>query len=457
MPGFDGGTERRERRGRRAWSWRGSALRLFPATVLAVLLAAPPTAAQELPTAAPEDVGMSSQHLDRITRSFQDYVAEDRLPGAVTLVLRDGRVVYHEAVGARDVEAGDAMAPDDIFRIASQTKAIVSVGIMTLHEDGELLLSDPLSRYLPEFETVSVAEPRDGGGYEVVEAEGPITIRHLLTHTSGVGYGRGPGSDRWEAAGITGWYLADRQEPIRATVERMAELPLPAQPGEEWVYGYSVDILGAVIEEVSGRPLDEFLRARIFEPLKMNDTHFYLPRGKRDRLTTVYNLRPGQKLSRAPEGAGMETQGQYVEGPRTSFSGGAGLLSTATDYARFLQMMLNGGELEGARVLSPKSVDLMTTDHVGELFGTPGMGFGLGFEIREDLGAAGELGSVGEFGWGGAYHSTYWADPVEELVVVYFTQVRPAAGLDDHEKLRALVYGAITESRAVEAMHSRMH
>lgn len=424
------------------------------AAVAALALAAP-LLAQEIPRARPEQVGMSSEGLDALTEAFREYVDDERLPGTSTIVLRDGRVVYHEAVGERDRESGAAMETDAIFRIASQTKAIVSVGIMMLQEEGELLISDPLSRYIPEFADVTVAEPDPGGGYQEVPAERPISLRHLLTHTSGVGYGAStlgagspPGAEEWREAGIMGWYFAHRDEPIQETVRRMAELPLPSQPGEAWVYGYSTDILGAVIEVVSGMPLDEFLRTRIFEPLKMEDTHFYLPRDKRDRLATVYNLPPGEPLSRAPEGPGMETQGQYVEGPRESFSGGAGLLSTTRDYARFLQMLLNGGELEGARILSPKSVELMTSDHVGDLYGGEAMGFGLGFRIRLDLGRAGEPGSVGDYGWGGAYHSTYWVDPVENLVVVYLTQVRPAAGLDDQSKLRALVYGAITESYA---------
>ena len=425
------------------------AIRARGAVLLASLLVvASPLLAQELPTTRPERVGMSSERLAHLTAELQEYVNQDRLPGVAAIVLRDGRVVYHEAVGRRDRESSDPMTTDAIFRIASQTKAIVSVGIMILQEEGELLISDPLSKYIPEFADVTVAEPREGGGHDIVEAERPITLRHLLTHTAGIGYGSGPGGEAWSEAGITGWYFGHRDEPIQETVKRMAELPLPSQPGEAWVYGYSTDILGAVIEIASGMPLDRFLRTRIFEPLKMVDTHFYLPREKRDRLATVYNLPQGGTLSRAPEGPGMQTQGQYVEGPRRSFSGGAGLMSTTRDYGRFLQMLVNGGELEGARVLSPKTVALMTSDHVGDLYGGEGMGFGLGFRIRLDLGASGLPGSVGDFGWGGAYHSTYWADPVENLVVVYLTQVIPASGLDDQDKLRALVYSAITESYA---------
>ena len=431
---------------------RLSALPLF----LALLVSAPLTA-QELPHATPEAVGMSSERLDRLTTALEEYVDQARLAGVAAIVLRDGNVVYDEAVGYRDREADAQMETDAIFRIASQTKAIVSTAILMLQEEGKLLISDPVSKYLPAFRSTTVAEPRDGGGgYDIVAAERPITLRHLLTHTAGIGYGSGPGGDRWEAAGITGWYFGHRDEPVQETVSRMPSLPFQAQPGEAFVYGYNTDILGAVIEVVSGQTLDAFLRERILEPLDMRDTHFYLPPAKRGRLATVYGF--SGNLTRAPDGPGMQTQGQYVDGPRRSFSGGAGLLSTTRDYARFLQMMLNGGELNGVRILSPTTVDLMTQNHIPHIDRGPGTGFGLGFSIRTDVGAAGQPGSVGEFGWGGAYHSTYWADPVENLVVVYLTQVIPAQGLDDQAKLRALVYGSITESRAgADGMHAAMH
>jgi CubicO group peptidase (beta-lactamase class C family) len=386
---------------------------------------------------------MSAQRLDRLTETLDRYVDQGMLPGGVALVARHGRVAYLHAFGMRDREANAPMPEQAIFRIASQSKAVISVGIMMLQEEGLLLISDPLSKYLPAFAHTTVAVAREGGGYDVVDATRQVTLRDLLTHTSGVGYGGGVGSDRWEAAGIQGWYFGHRSEPIRATVDRMAALPFEAQPGERYVYGYSTDILGAVIEEVSGVSLDVFIRERILDPLGMIDTHFYLPREEAGRLATVYSLSSGT-LTRAPDGPGMEAQGQYVDGPRTSFSGGAGLLSTASDYARFLQMLLNGGELDGYRILSPKSVELMTVNHVGDLYGV-GRGFGLGFSIALDLGERGEIGSVGDFGWGGAYHSSYWVDPAEDLVVVYFTQVIPATGLDDHGKLRALVYQAIVD------------
>lgn len=398
--------------------------------------------AQELPRIAPAEAGFVSGRLERIGTLLDDYVADGRLPGAVVTVLRDGAVVYEHATGFADLEARTPLATDAIFRIASQTKAIVSVAVMMLQEDGALLISDPVGRYLPAFAETTVAEPLPDGGYDVVAAGRPITVRDLLTHTAGIGYGSGAGGERWAEAGITGWYFAHREEPVRATVDRMGSLPFQAQPGESFVYGYNTDILGALVEAVSGQTLEAFLHSRIFEPLEMRDTHFYLPPEKRDRLATVYNRRIPGELVRARDGEGMDAQGQYVDGPRRSFSGGAGLLSTARDYARFLQMMLDGGTLDDARILSPASVALMTSNHVGDLF-APGMGFGLGFSVRLDLGEAGEPGSLGDYGWGGAYHTTYWVDPVERLVVVYFTQVIPAAGLDDHRKLRVLVYGAL--------------
>ena len=414
-------------------------------SILIAIAAAGPLLAQELPRAAAQEEGMSSARLERLTEVLDEYVDAGQLPGSVAMILRRGKVVYAEAVGHRDLESGDPMEDDAIFRIASQTKALVSVGTMILQEEGRLLISDPVSDYIPAFGRTTVAVPRGNSGYDVVEAERAITLRDLLTHTAGIAYGSGPGGDLWAEAGITGWYFGHREEPIRATVDRMPSLPFQAQPGEAFVYGYNTDILGAVIAEVSGQSLDEFLRERILEPLEMRDTHFYLPPGKRDRLATVYNLRAGESLTRAPDGAGMQAQGQYVEGPRVSYSGGAGLVSTARDYSRFLQMLLNGGELNGTRILSRTTVSLMTSNHAGELYSAPGMGFGLGFAVRLDVGAAGQPGSEGDFRWAGAYHSTYWVDPAEELVVVYLTQVIPAQGLDDHDRLRALVYAAIVD------------
>lgn len=409
---------------------------------LFLLALASSLSAQALPRANPQEVGLSPERLARLTATFEGYVERKALPGAVIMIARDGKLAYAETFGVRDVEAGDSMREDAIFRIASQTKALVSVAIMMLQDEGKLLIGDPLWKYIPEYRNPTVAVRREGG-YDVVPAKRAITLRDLLTHSSGIGYGWGVAADRWKAAGIQGWYFADRSDPIAVTVTEMASLPADAQPGEAFVYGYSTDILGVVVERASGLSLDEFLRRRILEPLRMDDTHFYLPPAKRDRLATVYARTDSLGINRVPDGGKWAGQGDYVEGPRTSFSGGAGLLSTAGDYLRFLQMLANGGELDGERILSRKSVELMTVDHLGDVYTVPGEGMGLGFWVTEDLGANGKPGTEDAFGWGGAYHSTYWVDPVERLVVVYFTQLTPAQFVDDHGKLRALVYQAI--------------
>ena len=402
--------------------------------------------AQQLEKATPEQVGMDSARLNNLTQVLQSYVDNHQMSGAVALVARKNKIVYFNAVGESDIDKKRAMSTDAIFRIASQSKAIVSVGIMILQERGQLLISDPVGKYIPEFQNTNVAVPQEGGGYILEKANRPITIRDLLTHTAGIGYGQGIAADLWKEAEIQGWYFAHRNEPVLATVKRMGSLPFDAQPGEKFVYGYNTDILGAVIEVVSGVSLAQFLQENIFNLLGMSDTHFYLPKNKVDRLATVYSS-VNEGIEKAPTTGTMVSQGAYVEGPRMSFSGGAGLLSTAMDYARFLQMMLNNGVYNGQRILSRKSVELMTTDHLekAKYEWTNGTGFGLGFSIAKDLGIRGVLGTVGEFGWGGAYHSTYWVDPKEELVVVYFTQLIPATNIDDHSKLRTQIYQAIED------------
>lgn len=416
-------------------------------TGLGALLAATPTPGLAAsPSPRIEQAGISSARLERLSTVLDKYVRDERLPGSVTLVMRRGEVVYHEAHGWRDREKGSVMPRDAIFRIASQSKALVSVGILMLQEEGQLLLSDPLEKYLPSFAKPRVAVPRDGGGYDLVPAKRSITLHDLLTHTAGIAYGTGISSDLWKAAGIQGWYFADRNEPVAAVVERMAALPLESQPGERWVYGYATDILGVVIEKISGQTLDAFLREKIFEPLAMRDTHFYLPSAKQNRLAVVYGAdSAGKGLYRLPDGDGINTQGAYTRNDGVAHSGGAGLLSTASDYARFLRMLAAGGSLDGKRLLSRKSVELMISNGLGDVAYRDGEGFGLGFSMTTDVGRRGVPSSLGEFGWGGAYHSTYWVDPHEDLIVVYLTQLMPAGKIDDHAKLRALVYQAIVD------------
>ncbi len=406
--------------------------------------AAVAVSAQSLRTASPDSVGLSAERLERLSDALQAYVDDGRVAGSVTLVARRGRVAYFEAFGNRDRESSATMQTDAIFRIASQSKAVVSVAAMTFVEEGKLLLADPVGKYLPEFMATKVAVAREGGGYDVVPAVRPVTVRDLLTHTSGFGYGTGVGADLWTAAGQTGYYFADKDETIRESVRRIAGLPAHAQPGTQWIYGYNTDILGAVVEVVAGKPLDQVLRERVLEPVGMRDTEFYLSRGKENRLTAVYSQNAG-KLERAPTPGDSVGQGHYVDGPRKNFSGGAGLLSTATDYSRFLQMLLNGGELDGRRVLSRKTVELMTASHLGTVAYNAGQGFGLGFYVVEDVGARGWHGSEGECGWGGAYHTRYGVDPREQLVVVHLTQLVPAGDVDDQAKVRALVYQAIVD------------
>jgi CubicO group peptidase (beta-lactamase class C family) len=418
---------------------------------LTLLLALAPLLRAEVPPAVrPESVGLSTERLERLRAGMQRYVDEGRVAGLVTLVSRSGRVVQLEAYGKADLEASRAMTKDTIFRIASQTKALTSVAAMMLVEEGRLGLSDPVSRYLPAFEKTTVAVPPPAGAVagtpvSAVPAKRPITIRDLLTHTAGIGYGFGTAAEQWKAAGIQHWYFADRTEPVAAVVERMAALPMDAQPGERYVYGYNTDILGVVVEKVSGTTLAEFFARRISAPLGMVDTQFYLDPAKKARLATVYAAKDG-RIERAPDG--MPGQGHYVEGPRIAFSGGAGLLSTARDYGRLLQALLNGGELDGVRLLSPKTVELMTTNHVGTLFAErapadAGMGFGLGFDVMQDVGKSGRYGSEGAFGWGGAYHTSYWVDPREKLVALLMTQLLPAAGSDLNGRFRTLVYQSI--------------
>ena len=401
--------------------------------------------AQSLRQVRPESVGMSSERLRRLSQQMDAYVSNNQLAGSVTMILRKGKIAYTHVNGYRDIESNDVMEEDGMFRIASQTKAIISVGIMVLQERGQLLISDPVGKYIPEYNETTVAEKTEDG-YKVVPAKRKITLRDLLTHTAGIGYGWGPADDEWKKADMQGWYFAHRDEPILETVKRIAALPMDAHPGEQYVYGYNTDILGAVIEVASGQPLNEFLQKTILDPLQMDDTHFYVPEQKIDRLATVYSSVEGG-ITLSPNPGHMVGQGHYVNGPRKSFSGGAGLISTAEDYATFLQMMLNGGIWKKKRILSRKSIELMTVNHLNTIDfpWTGGTGFGLGYYVLEDLGVRGSLGSKGEYGWGGAYHSTYWVDPEEELVVVYFTQLIPATNIDDHAKLRTLVYQAIID------------
>ena len=363
--------------------------RLLCAVTLVVALLVPAPRAQMSSAAATID----GERLSRLDRVLQEYVDEKRIAGAVAMVLVDGKTVYEKAVGWQDREAGTRMTPDAIFRIASQTKAITSVAVLMLVEEGRIGLTDAVARFIPAYAKTTVAVRKPEGGVDIVPAKRAITITDLMTHTAGISYGTNASvSAAYEAKGLGpaagyGWYTADKSEPVCQTMERLASLPFVAQPGEEWVYGYNTDILGCIVERASGLPLDQFFQSRIFGPLGMTDTHFFLPAEKKPRLVTVYASGTDGLAMRAPEG--QRGQGHYADGPGRNFSGGAGLLSTARDYTRFLEMVRNGGVLGGVRLLSPRAVALMTHNQSGLLHGGTSLGFSLAFETTERIGGNG--------------------------------------------------------------------
>jgi CubicO group peptidase (beta-lactamase class C family) len=422
--------------------------RFRTSVLLVVILSASLSAGQRAtpkPTANAGSV-VSSERFKRLDTVLQEHIDQNRIAGIVALVLKDGKPIYERALGWSDKEANHPMKADTIFRIASQTKALTSVAILSLMEEGRLTPSMPVSRFIPAYAKTTVAIKGDLG-VDTLPARRAITIADLLTHTAGISYGNDSlVAAQYEAKGLGpaagfGWYTADKDEETCDSMERLATLPFVAQPGESYVYGYNTDILGCVVERASGMRLDTFIADRITTPLGMKDTQFFLPAGQRDRLATVYASEPDGTIIRAPEGA--RGQGHYVDGPRKNFAGGAGLLATARDYARFLEMIRNGGALGGVRILSPRSVALMTTNQSGTLHSTTGLGFGFGFETVERYGALG-LSSVGAYRWGGAYGSNYLVDPDAGLVVVYMIQQMPNR-TDLGQLIPLLVYQALND------------
>jgi CubicO group peptidase (beta-lactamase class C family) len=394
-----------------------------------------------------EDVGMSSERLGRIRVAMQRYVDRKEVPGVVTLVARRGHVVHFDAVGFRDAETQAPMRTDTIFRIASMTKPIASVALMMLYEEGYFLLSDPVSKFLPEFADMKVALPpppgdQTGSPYNLVPAARPITIQHLLSHTAGLA-NTYRGLTQPEYA--KNYTRQNPNETVADVTKRLAKLPLNFHPGDQWEYGPATDVVGRLVEVISGMTLDEFFRKRIFEPLGMRDTHFYLPQSKLDRFVANYEPGPDKKIKlvEAPN-----AQSRYVKEPHVYFSGAGGLVSTAADYVRFHQMMLNGGELGGVRLLGRKTVELMTANHIGDLpvwLTGPGYGFGLGYSVVKDIGASRQPGSVGNYGWGGAFCTYFWVDPTEELIGIVMTQVRPYNHLNIRQEFQVLANQAIVD------------
>ncbi|HKB92403.1 MAG TPA: serine hydrolase domain-containing protein [Opitutaceae bacterium] len=388
----------------------------------------------------PEELGFSSERLKRLDAVIQDNVDRAQIAGGIVLVARDGKPVRLRAFGMRDIEAHQPMTTDTIFRIASMSKAVTTVAVMMLYEEGKLMLHDPVYKFIPGFRNSVVAVPPPPGSpagtpFTTVPAKRPVEIRDLLTHTAGLTYGEGPAIELYNKANLRGWYFADHTETIGDAINRLATLPLQGQPGETWQYGFSTDVLGYLVEVISRQPLDRFFEERIFRPLKMVDTCFFLPPEKEARLAKVYGLVDG-KLT-------VGDQGLYVRGPRKCFSGGAGLLSTIGDYDRLLEMLLNEGELDGVRLLSPKTVQLMHANHVGDKYTQNTHAFGLGFWVNDDIGNTGELGSVGAYGWGSAYFPQYLIDPKERIVSIFMTQLRPSGTADLNQKFKVMMYQAL--------------
>lgn len=422
---------------------------VFVCTLAVLVALAPVASAQGLPKAAPRAVGLAPERLDRITAVMQKHVDEGLLAGAVAMVARQGKVAYLHSAGMQDREKRVPMRPGTIFRIASMSKAITSVAVMMLYEEGKLQLKDPVAKFIPEFADVKVlAASGDTSAQDgLVAAKRPITIRHLLTHTSGLTY-------HWDSrvgaqyaeAGITHGLIQD-EDLLAEDMRKLARIPLVHQPGEAFTYGLSTDVLGRVVEVSSGLPFDEFLRQRIFGPLKMNDTGFRLPDGKVARLAAVYAPNANGGLTRLPDGVigegPMKATVTYpYEGKHRYCSGGGGLCSTVPDYARFLQMMLNGGQLDGVRLLSRKTVEMMTVDQLGDW--SRDFGFGLGFGVTRNL-REGESTSVGAYRWGGYWYTTFFIDPAEKMIGVCMAQISPSGKATLNDQFEALAHQAIID------------
>lgn len=401
---------------------------------------------QKLPATLPKEVGLSAERLNRIDKVLNDYVAKGKIPGVVALIARHGKVAYFKSFGNMDMETNKAMPQNAMFRIASMSKAITSVAVMILYEEGNFLLTDPVSKYIPEFKNPKVVMKSPTSDSSIlVPAKSEITIRELLNHTSGITYGDGRQAPYYKKAGMTVG-LTPTAGTIKEKITALAKLPLISQPGEEFHYGMSVDVLGYLVEVISHQTLDEFLRQHIFEPLKMQDTYFTLPETKVSRLATLYKMGKDDKLVKAT--------GYFpYPAPQTYFSGGAGLVSTAPDYWRFAQMLLNKGELEGIRILSRKTIELMTTNSIKDLYifnpfkhnGIMGDKFGYGFGIRTERGEYDELESLGTFGWDGAFYTRFWVDPKEDLIGIFLTQVDAYWDENLIGKFRVLVYQSISD------------
>ena len=408
-----------------------------------LLLITAPLQAAPWRTAKAESAGMSSERLGRIAPAMRSYIDAGLVPGTVTAIVRQGKLVHLETHGFRDVANKTPMERDTIFRIASMTKPITSVALMMLWEEGKFQLRDPVAKFLPEFANVKVSSTADASGATgvLLDPQRPMQIRDLLTHTAGLANSyRGTGIKHYQSV------MARRDDDTLETfIKRLATLPLNFQPGEAWEYSIATDVVGRLVEVMSGQPLDIFMQARILDPLDMVDSKFYLDATRAPRLAAQYKPGADQKIVlQDPAGAAS----RFVQGPQLLFRGAGGMVSTVDDYLRFQLMVLNGGALDGTRLLAPSTVSLMLENHTGDLplwLPGPGMGFGLGYGVVVDRGAAATPLSAGAGYWGGAYCTLSWVDPEQDLVGVIMTQVRPYTHLNIRQDFQTLVYQSLID------------
>lgn len=404
-----------------------------------------------LSAATPEAAGMDAKRLSRLDGIIQSYIDKGAFPGVAAIVVRNGKIVYYKAFGKADLESNKPLSKDAIYRIASMTKAITSLAVMMLHEEGKIMLDEPISKYIPEFAKPVVLDqfnPKDSS-YTTLPAKREISVRHLLSHTSGINYNVIANDERMRAiytkAGVLDAFTIENIK-IGDKIKILAKLPLTHQPGEKWTYGLSIDVLGYLVEVVSGMTLSQYFEKHIFEPLGMKDTYFYLPDSKKDRLVPLYTETKEKTLIKSTlDNLGVDPNFP-ITGAKTYYSGGGGLSSTAYDYAIFLQMLLNGGIYNGKRLLSRRGVELFTnTNQSGTLFPDPRSYFSLGFSVINEVGRSNDIySSVGTFSWGGAFSTHYFADPKEKICAVLMKQMWPTSyGGELDRKFDLMIYQAL--------------
>lgn len=400
---------------------------------------------------APERAGFDADRLERITSHLeQNYIEPGKIAGCQLIVSRHGTPAYYRALGRMDIERDKPMQDDTIFRIYSMTKPITSIALMQLFEDGHFQLNDPVSRFIPEWKEQQVWVSGDGDEMETKAPDQPMTFRHVLSHSGGLTYGatNHPVDKVYRRVGVN----RDRSETLDTFIQKLANVPLRYEPGAAWMYSISTDVCGALVERISGKPFDVYLKERIFDPLGMVDTSFFVPEEKQERFAANYQRNPDKTLKLIDDPANS----QYLRNP-AFFSGGGGLTGTLADYYRFVEMLRNGGELDGSRIIGPRTLDLMTENHlsggktltemaIGAFSETAydGVGFGLGFAMTLDGVAAGSLGE-GDYYWGGAASTIFWVDPFEDLTCVFMTQLMPSATFNFRGQLKNIIYSSIEE------------